>query len=278
MKQSITLPSISSVLNNNNENDHSGPHYIKLPALSNQYSHNHNHSHKHDMYEGIFLPTSPVSLSSLSPIQQYDNNHHSFTSNTPPSPLIPLAPGRSLSSSLPHTIKETAITENGDSSPLTHPSLFPVIFAPPLKFSTPYKTEDKAKTSLSSSSTKFVPTSELQIIQSSSSDGTIKKRRRGRPPVYTEYHGQQSSGTKNNHDRTFRSPTIWEISSTSKPAASPSCAMSTFSSITLEPELPPPRKKRGRNPKHSIQGNSCFLWKDIPIARKKKIRPLLGQK
>ncbi|CAO3600423.1 unnamed protein product [Absidia cylindrospora] len=226
------------------------------------------------MYEGIFLPSSPVSLSSSSPIQQYDNNNHSFASNTPPYPLIPLAPGRSLSSSLPRTIKKTTVTENGDSSPLTHPSLFPVIFAPPLKFSSPYKPDDKAN----SPSTKFTPTPELQIIQSSSSDGTIKKRRRGRPPVYTEYRGQQSSGTKNNQDRIFQTPTIWEISSTSKPAASSSCAMTTFSSITLEPELPPPRKKRGRNPKHSIQGNSCFLWKDIPIARKKKIRPLLGQK
>jgi hypothetical protein len=54
--------------------------------------------------------------------------------------------------------------------------------------------------------------------------------------------------------------------------------MTTFSSITLEPELPPPRKKRGRNPKQHIQGNSCFLWKEIPIVRKKKNRPLLGQK
>ncbi|SAL96649.1 hypothetical protein [Absidia glauca] len=114
------------------------------------------------------------------------------------------------------------------------------------------------------------PCTEILI---SPSGQPILKRRRGRPP--TRSPGYEEGGW------TFLSPTVWDVASSSDPNNNNNVrkrgsteedrtdAMTTaFTSANMETVLPMPKKKRGRKPKTHIEGNSCFMWKDISVARR----------
>ncbi|KAI8333875.1 hypothetical protein BC941DRAFT_433233 [Chlamydoabsidia padenii] len=101
----------------------------------------------------------------------------------------------------------------------------------------------------------------------------ILKRRRGRPP--TRSPGYEEGGW------TFLSPTVWDVASSSQQhdqrhnkkrgsiEDEPTDTMTTaFTSANMETVLPMPKKKRGRKPKTHIEGNSCFMWKDISATRR----------
>ncbi|CAO3580032.1 unnamed protein product [Absidia cylindrospora] len=113
----------------------------------------------------------------------------------------------------------------------------------------------------------------------------ILKRRRGRPP--TRSPGYDEGGW------TFLSPTVWDVSSSSsqqqkhqqsqqqqqKSSSNQQRAMidsdstmtesmTAFTGADMDTVLPMPKKKRGRKPKTHIEGNSCFIWKDIGATRR----------
>jgi hypothetical protein len=114
-------------------------------------------------------------------------------------------------------------------------------------------------------SVSFKPAPQIQIIHTSSTDGPILKRRRGRPPLFTEYHSQ--SDPTSDHKWTFLTPTVWDIKpATSSPYRYPTGLMTTFSSTNLESEI---NTSRGWRSKEIGQGSSCFAWKDVPIVHSK---------
>ncbi|KAI8088751.1 uncharacterized protein BX664DRAFT_120244 [Halteromyces radiatus] len=100
----------------------------------------------------------------------------------------------------------------------------------------------------------------------------ILKRRRGRPP--TRSPGYDEGGW------TFLSPTVWDVTSTTlgphqherrtehEDDGTMNESMAAFTSANMDTVLPMPKKKRGRKPKTHIEGNSCFVWKDISAARR----------
>ncbi|CDH52789.1 predicted protein [Lichtheimia corymbifera JMRC:FSU:9682] len=140
------------------------------------------------------------------------------------------------------------------------------------------------------SSTPAPPSTQIII---SPTGQPILKRRRGRPPSNRE--PQQEGGW------TFLTPTVWDVKQTATPVIG-TCAskaegsnvsssttttpsstngtlpsagenndmqgsMAAFTSSTMETVLQMPRKKRGRKPKTHIEGNSCFVWRDLPCTR-----------
>ncbi|KAJ8663446.1 hypothetical protein O0I10_000685 [Lichtheimia ornata] len=137
------------------------------------------------------------------------------------------------------------------------------------------------------SSTPAPPSTQIII---SPTGQPILKRRRGRPPSNRE--PQQEGGW------TFLTPTVWDVKQTATPVigtcasnvsssttTTPSSSstngtlpsagenndmqgsMAAFTSSTMETVLQMPRKKRGRKPKTHIEGNSCFVWRDLPCTR-----------
>jgi hypothetical protein len=107
-----------------------------------------------------------------------------------------------------------------------------------------------------------------QIILSETGQA-ILKRRRGRPPNMKPYDGK---------NWTFLTPTVWDVNHQQTQAVTGEVeedvmhgTMAAFTSSSMDMVLQMPRKKRGRKPKSHIQGHSCFVWKDVPSKRTKKI-------
>ncbi|KAI8069653.1 hypothetical protein BC940DRAFT_297207 [Gongronella butleri] len=123
-----------------------------------------------------------------------------------------------------------------------------------------------------------------EILISPTTGQPILKRRRGRPP--TRSPGYDEGGW------TFLSPTVWNVTTTANPSIPPSSlastntssssasdddddghmtdAMTAFTGADMDTVLPMPKKKRGRKPKTHIEGNSCFVWKDITASKRAK--------
>ncbi|ORX60703.1 hypothetical protein DM01DRAFT_310315 [Hesseltinella vesiculosa] len=154
----------------------------------------------------------------------------------------------------------------------------PTIHQPPV--SQPKK--KKKDTSLSVNNKKEpapAPPPCTEILISPTTGQPILKRRRGRPP--TRSPGYDEGGF------TFLSPTVWNVTATANPSIPPSAlqslsteedendhmidAMTAFTGSDMDTVLPMPKKKRGRKPKTHIEGNSCFVWKDITAAKRSKL-------
>jgi hypothetical protein len=95
----------------------------------------------------------------------------------------------------------------------------------------------------------------------------ILKRKRGRPPNLREPVWEGGW--------TFVTPTVWNITSAS-PVASleqeDTETTTAFTSSTMDTVLTMPKKKRGRKPKTHIEGNSCFVWRDLTASGQRKAK------
>lgn len=270
MTKSILLPSIASLLNRE-DHDSNIRTDLKLPKLTKRdydESRDHRYLSQDDNHKSsTFLPISPLSLSSSSPRPPCNTQF-------PCPPLSPLSP---LPSStlhlLPHTINDSLTHKSPSSLSPTIQIQSPPEIRIPKESQRPQpqsKSSEKKPASIS-----FKPAPQIQIIHTSLTDGPILKRRRGRPPLFTEYHSQ--SDPTQDHKWTFLTPTVWNVKPSS-PYRPPSGLMTTFSSITLESEL---NTSRGRRAKEIERGSSCFAWKDVSIVRstspKKKLKRRQGQ-
>jgi hypothetical protein len=95
----------------------------------------------------------------------------------------------------------------------------------------------------------------------------ILKRKRGRPPNLREPVWEGGW--------TFVTPTVWNITSASPvPSAEQEDTETTtaFTSSTMDTVLTMPKKKRGRKPKTHIEGNSCFVWRDLTASGQRKAK------
>ncbi|KAI7864928.1 hypothetical protein BDF14DRAFT_1830226 [Spinellus fusiger] len=117
---------------------------------------------------------------------------------------------------------------------------------------------------------------------------TPVKRKRGRPPNASRRLSAQAF--------TFVTPTVWEVRKGeprpwqnskeaivvdwSRPladtedrnlqqeeASNTSTSLNTFTNINMDTTLSMPKKKRGRKPKMQMEGNSCFVWRDLTARR-----------
>lgn len=92
------------------------------------------------------------------------------------------------------------------------------------------------------------------------------KRKRGRPPNSTK-------PIKQGDHWTFVTPTVWDVKHTSVVDSKPkrdNCNVlhwptqanqNTFTPLSI------PKKKRGRKPKMQLEGNFCFVWRDLTARR-----------
>lgn len=105
------------------------------------------------------------------------------------------------------------------------------------------------------------------------------KRKRGRPP--SSYYYSMDSKQQEDDQLTFLAPTVLNIP-TSKDQKERELkankqqpqvvvieedTMTAFTSSNMDTVLYMPRMKRGRKPKTSLHGNSCFIWKDLTSTR-----------
>lgn len=99
----------------------------------------------------------------------------------------------------------------------------------------------------------------------------ILKRKRGRPPNLREPVWEGGW--------TFVTPTVWNITSASPMSSSEQEDTETttaFTSSTMDTVLTMPKKKRGRKPKTHIEGNSCFVWRDLTASGQRKAKAAKG--
>ncbi|KAG2176949.1 hypothetical protein INT43_007603 [Umbelopsis isabellina] len=95
----------------------------------------------------------------------------------------------------------------------------------------------------------------------------ILKRKRGRPPNLREPVWEGGW--------TFVTPTVWNITSASPMSTNEHEDTETttaFTSSTMDTVLTMPKKKRGRKPKTHIEGNSCFVWRDLTASGQRKVK------
>ncbi|KAH8549225.1 hypothetical protein BGW37DRAFT_488791 [Umbelopsis sp. PMI_123] len=96
------------------------------------------------------------------------------------------------------------------------------------------------------------------------------RRRRGRPPNATE---QNTEGPW-----TFLTPTVWDVGSVNEKrdqdyytvehkANDHTVGILCDMSMDI---LSTPKRKRGRKPKHVLEGNGCFVWKEIKSKRRSR--------
>lgn len=97
------------------------------------------------------------------------------------------------------------------------------------------------------------------------------RRRRGRPPNATE---QNSEGPY-----TFLTPTVWDVSAVNEKrdqdytSVDPNTNHHTVGilcDMSMDTLLTTPKRKRGRKPKHILEGNGCFVWKEIKSKRRSR--------
>ncbi|KAI8048351.1 uncharacterized protein B0P05DRAFT_564577 [Gilbertella persicaria] len=112
------------------------------------------------------------------------------------------------------------------------------------------------------------------------------KRKRGRPPNASRPEVQADS------NYTFVKPTVWDVGH--KPQKQKqsnndtpqfltentvlSDGINTFTATNMNMALNIPKKKRGRKPKKQLEGNSCFVWRDLTAPRGANKKTLLSQK
>lgn len=213
----------------------------------------------------------------VAPWSSRDNINNVNTSCTlhvsPPPPVSPIS---NTSSS-----RNNSITSNSSSNMLSLPS-------PAMSPCQEKKEPNRSMRQQQQQSSTPAPPSTQIII--SPTGQPILKRRRGRPPSNRE--PQQEGGW------TFLTPTVWDVKQTATPVIGTTCAssskgdntstttpcssangtlthenndmqgsMAAFTSSTMETVLQMPRKKRGRKPKTHIEGNPCFVWRDLPCTR-----------
>ncbi|KAI9305317.1 hypothetical protein BJ944DRAFT_239759 [Cunninghamella echinulata] len=241
-KSSISLPPISTLLSPN--------------PIDNEYSHGHD----------FILPK----------IQIDHHQHYQEIISSPSISSPPLSSPTSTFSSISSTCSD-----------------IPFSFVSPIEsISTQQNSQKNHKINQS------LPSS-IHIIDSTKNN-PIHKKRRGRPPIY--YSSSSSFPSNNNesddnniifknqqyqHDRsqdwTFLTPTVhsplsqlnqeqkekWTKNQRQQTVSGNTthCSMSTFSTTNLDHNLP--WKKRGRKPKLNYNGHHCFVWKEIPIIRRK---------
>ncbi|CAO3636863.1 unnamed protein product [Cunninghamella echinulata] len=236
----------------------------------------HHHHHHHNYYT---TTTTATNTNNQSPSSPTPSHHHE----------------RSFSSS--SSISSTSSSSNQSSQLLSPPSLSPpkIIISPSTSSSKINNNNNKRMNSSSQSNEKEevpAPPPCTQILISPTGQ-PILKRRRGRPP--TRSPGYDEGGW------TFLSPTVWDVNSSSSNNGQQQSqndqqqqqqqqqdninqqknhnhnedehggmmnnSMTAFTSSNMDTVLPMPKKKRGRKPKTYIEGNSCFVWKDITSRR-----------
>ncbi|KAI8371526.1 uncharacterized protein BYT42DRAFT_580580 [Radiomyces spectabilis] len=197
--------------------------------------------------------SDPCPLSMPPPLSPSPSNRSSPSSESCLSlPSSPPSPG---SSPLPQP--KTAATSHASPSP-PQPSV-PATAAP-------------AKPAASSTGANSLATTQIILNE----DGQpILKRRRGRPPSQREPVWEGGW--------TFLTPTVWNVNSPKQPELSSSTTshpseatmngtMAAFTSSDMDTVLQVPRKKRGRKPKTHIEGNSCFVWRELTATRTVKVK------
>ena len=214
----------------------------------------------------------------IAPWSSRDNINHANTNCTLHVPPPPASPISNATSSRNNSI--TSNTSSSNMLSLPSPAMSPC---------QEKKQPSRSMRQQQQSSTPAPPSTQIII---SPTGQPILKRRRGRPPSNRE--PQQEGGW------TFLTPTVWDVKQTATPVIG-TCAssssvdgnnlsttsssangtltssavenndmqgsMAAFTSSTMETVLQMPRKKRGRKPKTHIEGNSCFVWRDLPCTR-----------
>ncbi|KAG2183514.1 hypothetical protein INT43_006520 [Umbelopsis isabellina] len=113
----------------------------------------------------------------------------------------------------------------------------------------------------------------MQQVKSSAIT-TPPRRRRGRPPNATE---QNTEGPW-----TFLTPTVWDVGANNdkrdqdyysvEPKATDH-TVGILCDMSMDTMLTTPKRKRGRKPKHILEGNGCFVWKEIKSKRRSRKQP-----
>ncbi|CAM0143236.1 hypothetical protein VKS41_008701 [Umbelopsis sp. WA50703] len=113
----------------------------------------------------------------------------------------------------------------------------------------------------------------MQQVKSASAH-TPPRRRRGRPPNATE---QNTEGPW-----TFLTPTVWDVGANNDKrdqgyySVEPKATDHTIGilcDMSMDTMLTTPKRKRGRKPKHILEGNGCFVWKEIKSKRRSRKQP-----
>ncbi|KAI8876780.1 hypothetical protein K501DRAFT_337871 [Backusella circina FSU 941] len=119
----------------------------------------------------------------------------------------------------------------------------------------------------------------------------VAKQKRGRPPNAS----RQASSQRDSW--TFVTPTVWDVKHREEPTLTDqeydqdsfmvlhwppghgpkqtmnnandesSTGLSTFTNTNMDTTLSIPKKKRGRKPKMQLEGNFCFVWRDLTARR-----------
>ncbi|KAI9010826.1 hypothetical protein CLU79DRAFT_772849 [Phycomyces nitens] len=207
----------------------------------------------------VRCPSSPVSLGIPQPNWTHTRNYcYSRTPSPLLSPVGSAISSRSLSFSAPialpgpaHIPKPQHKEDEDEEEPLS-PS--------------------------SSSSSSQSPLAPTQILFNASGQPVLK-RRRGRPP--------STRGPAWEGGWTFMTPTVWDVNAPAQPIDTSSLLPSytieaqgnmatAFTNANMDTVLHMPKKKRGRKPKTQLEGNSCFVWKEITSTR--TVKPKLPPK
>ncbi|CAO3694760.1 unnamed protein product [Umbelopsis ramanniana] len=97
------------------------------------------------------------------------------------------------------------------------------------------------------------------------------RRRRGRPPNATE---QNTEGPW-----TFLTPTVWDVGAVDEKRdqdyytvehKADDHTVGILCDMSMDSLLSTPKRKRGRKPKHVLEGNGCFVWKEIKSKRRSR--------
>ncbi|KAG2185570.1 hypothetical protein INT44_002363 [Umbelopsis vinacea] len=107
----------------------------------------------------------------------------------------------------------------------------------------------------------------LQFVKASAPP----RRRRGRPPNATE---QNTEGPW-----TFLTPTVWDVGAVDEKRdqdyytvehKADDHTVGILCDMSMDSLLSTPKRKRGRKPKHVLEGNGCFVWKEIKSKRRSR--------
>ncbi|CAO3671779.1 unnamed protein product [Umbelopsis ramanniana] len=247
----VTLPPISSLLPESKwyprstlGNSNKIPDLLRPPALVIPSP-----SHSHQLLSPAASSHSPVSP--YSPSLSPDNSRY----------LSPISPSLSPIEPSQHTLDSSS--QLGDFH-LQVPS-----FHSHRRLSDPPPKNPSVSPKLARMSLSPAPEEETRVnpILFTNTGEPILKRKRGRPPNLREPVWEGGW--------TFVTPTVWNITSAS-PVASleqeDTETTTAFTSSTMDTVLTMPKKKRGRKPKTHIEGNSCFVWRDLTASGQRKAK------
>jgi hypothetical protein len=190
-----------------------------------------------------------------------------YQSPLPPADNIPYRAHR-VSSWSPDSTCSTATTSSTTLQIPSMPSHTRSYSSSPIgRVPMPLATHNPFKRRASDQSSNF----SINMQQVKASSTVPPRRRRGRPPNATE---QNSEGPY-----TFLTPTVWDVGAVNEKRdqdyysverKSTDHTVGILCDMSMDTLLTTPKRKRGRKPKHILEGNGCFVWKEIKSKRRSR--------